>query len=693
MGSFCASKPATQTTTQSYTADPRVAAAGEQTLDLAQQFASQPFSMPAAPVAGFTPFQTQAFDQTQAIQGGLSPYYGQASAQMARAQAPVTQNETASYMNPYADQALAAMKKYVFDPQRRDTMGSAVRTAGGIGAERLALTSQNLDKTQADAVGQAQAGFYGQAMNQAQRAKEMALQSASGWANLGQGYQSGQLQATGALAGMGAQQQAQSQRELMSPYELALAEIAYPGQQASFLSGITNNMSNVFKGTQTGTTTTQAAQPSMFNQIAGLGMAGAGLMMGNPMMAMGGIGGFMGGGSNPYDRSNPNNNYAAFGPTYFSNRGGAVYENGGAVNPWDIGDGYESGGDVLELSPDEYNHIDAAAPPLESTVNDRFGEMAPSYPPSQTPFNVNDATPMIGAYKTMPPPAIPGSPEISAQRRDTPALPPPSRSPYAPVNTDMGLDRMPREQMPYPDSTERDWGQKLTRSPWMGLVQAGLKMAQSTKSGASGLAEGLESGVKHLGEQRKELRSEEQINQRAEQLYQHAQAELNKYTKKTPHQLATEQESIRYHNMVSGSAQERIKAMIEKGNIVYAGPVKDQPGMSYFYDKTRMGADGKPAIYIAEFNPGEKPGTAVRSPKLAAYERYLKDFPEDPNGAQAILRGHKTMAEADVRKRVELRVTNAMKAQSIQPGTMRWLKEFNERVDAEMAKAKQDYGI
>jgi hypothetical protein len=258
----------------------------------------------------------------------------------------------------------------------------------------------------------------------------------------------------------------------------------------------------------------------------------------------------------------------------------------------------------------------------------------------------------------------------------------------------VGNMKMPRSQQPYPDALGRDWGQKATRSPWMALVQAGLKMAQSTKPGVAGLAEGAESGVKYLGDQRKELRSEEQINQKSEELFRHAQTELNKYTRKTPHEVATEQETARYHTILGGLGQGRLDAQLQAGNISYAGPVKDEPGMGYFYDKKHLDASGNPAIFKAPFNVGEKPGTAGRdSPRIAAYNRYLKDFPEDPQGAQDILRGHKTISESDVRRRVEATVTNAMKAQGIQPGTDEWIQEFNRRVNENMAQAKTDYGI
>ena len=696
MGSFCTSKPQITNTsqTQTYTPNPAVAQAGTQAIGMAENAASQPFQTPAAPVAPFNPFQTQAFDQYKGIQGGTNPFFQNASADMTRGEAPVTGADTASYMNPFSQDALANLKKYIFDPQRVSTMGQATQAAGGVGADRLALTSQNLDKTQSDALNQAESGFYGQALSAAQEAKARALQSAQGWANLGVGQQGAKLQATGALAGAGAQQQAQSQAELMSPYEQTLARIAYPYQQSQFLAGITGGLSGALGGTTQGqgTQITQPSQPSLFNQIAGLGMAGLG--------AYGAFGGF-GGGSGGYATSTPNSPgasmyignpiYAGFGPTYAE---------GGSVEPWDLGQGYAPGGDVQEYSPDEFNPIDAAAPPamdFNSMYGDRVASAGPFQPgsmrsmsqpppaPAPKPQGPWDATPVAWPQGVGPPPRM----MPSSQRTPLPLSPPSG------INSDMKVSdfQQPRSQQPYPDALSRDSGQSATRSPWMALVEAGLRTAQSTKSGAAGLAEGLESGTKTLENQRKELRSEQQINQKADELYRHAKSELDKYTRKTPHQLATEQESTRYHNILEGLGKDKLSAAMQAGNLVYAGPVKDEPGMGYFYDKKHLDASGNPAVFKAPFDPGEKPGTAVRSGRIAAHELYKKLYPDDQRGAQDILLGHKTLTKDDVRKRIESNVTNAMKAQAIQPGTQEWLAEHKRLSDELMTKYQQEYGL
>lgn len=694
MGSFCKSGPQTTTTNQSqtYTPNPQIAAAGTQALGMAQSAASQPFQMPAAPVAGFNPFQTQAFDQYQDIQGGTNPFFQNASANMTTAQSPVNQQDVAGFENPYADQALANMKKYVFDPQRRNTMGQATKMAGGVGADRLALTSQNLDKTQADAVGSAQAGFYGQALSAAQQSKQQALQSAQGWANLGVGQQGAQLQATGALAGAGAQQQQQQQRELMSPYEQMLARIAYPYQNAQFLAGITGGLSGAMGGTTSGqgTQNNYAATPSMLNQImggAGIGMAAYGLSqngdqtggMQTTLNPSGNVGGgyydgsgnlapgpvnyadggevdgpsFPGGDINPIPyiplqpTSGQAHNNLNLNPTktdpgksggdssqamaqaakmamMFMNRGGTA--SGGPVNPWDMGQGFGPGGGVEEVDPEDYNRIDdqlgrpleREAPSLGMWPFNRgqadaqgnvtmFPESKNSHDPmtggparavgrwlgignpaqaAQSPFVPQEAPATIPQQgmppfvpqdqKPQQPPTSPSNPWSVPPNAGTMPMPDAYRTPLPPaiptpapqpstvaqipqstdrtggyrqrgpggggINSDMKISdfEMPKAGQPYPDALSRDAGQRMARSPWMALLHGAAKTAQSTKNGIAGIAEGVEAGANHLDTQRKELRSEQQINQRAEELYRHAKSELNKYTRKTPHELANE---------------------------------------------------------------------------------------------------------------------------------------------------------
>lgn len=97
---------------------------------------------------------------------------------------------------------------------------------------------------------------------------------------------------------------------------------------------------------------------------------------------------------------------------------------------------------------------------------------------------------------------------------------------------------MPSERLPYPDATQRDWGQRAIRSPWMSLVMAGAKMASTPGPIGSVIGKGIEAGVGALEGQRKDLRSEEDINLKADKLWQEAQTHLDRYTKMTPYEQA-----------------------------------------------------------------------------------------------------------------------------------------------------------
>lgn len=97
---------------------------------------------------------------------------------------------------------------------------------------------------------------------------------------------------------------------------------------------------------------------------------------------------------------------------------------------------------------------------------------------------------------------------------------------------------MPREQAPYPDALKRDWGQNLVRSPWMSLIKAGAAMASTPGPIGSVIGKGIEAGVGALEGERKELRSEQDINMKADRLWQEAKQHLDKYTKMTPYEQA-----------------------------------------------------------------------------------------------------------------------------------------------------------
>ena len=821
----------------------------KQAVGMAQQAASAPFAQPVAPIAPFTPFQQQAHQQIAAMQGMTDPYYEAAKAQLGAAGTEITQDDIERYLNPYRNEVLANMQKYIFGPQRVQTMGSARQRAGGPSADRLALTSQNLDFTQADALSQALAGFYNPALAQAQRSKEMALQTGLGWGNLGTSAQNAALQATGALGTAGAQQQALDQAQQTAEHNQQMAELAYPFQTAAYLSGINAQTAPGAGGTSTGTTTYPT--PSPLNQIVGLGTSALGAYMGMPgggtgkgsgvpnygqsynigyggqMMpvfgmpsnrggrigyAHGGRAGYAKGGgagdftsgmtgqgnpfptmptnptampqgvanlssvANPAIQPNLPSPQGQFNPDqprpimqamqdwreqgrprgfwrdWFSqhrdqfpampNAGGwpggqlpsqaqptlpmippgttpPIYAGsnpyqaqlgqiasgfaegggirnpqellnvgmklaqeamGGSVNPYDIGQGFDNGGEVDDFSsrfaalppPGPMPSMPMTTEPLETPplpFSDRWnpavdaereGVIAPQggkMPPLQ-PMTPPPMAPVAG-----PPQAAPISPPVERpQVAVNPGPRPiPPRLPRDP-SVDLESLILPRDRMPYPDATERDWGQRAIRSPWAALIPAGAKIAQTVGPLGSAIGAGVGEGFKELGAQRKELRSEEAINQRAQALYQSAQSELRRY------QQGKYQQG--YFTTKDGRPlvfDPKIGQYMHPDTGLPLGPTEEV--------KSRSGSSAEQRMRIYEMKKAD----------------WLKLHPGDEEGATRFAGGQKTMSGSDIAKIAAVRAQADKQSFQATPrgsaANPKQLEEYQER----RLKYWQDY--
>lgn len=557
------------TTSQTYSADPRIQGAAGQALGQAQAAASSPFNLPQAPVAGFSPLQQQAFNQYQALQGYAQPYFDTARNLYTQSAGPVTANDVNQYYNPMADKVFAAMDN-AYGADKSKAMAAGVARAGGIGADRLAVTQANLANKHELAVGQTGAGLWQSALAAAQADKARQSGAAQGLTGLGQtGFQTG-LAGTSALFGAGQAQQGQTQNELNAPYNLELQRQAYPFQTAQYLAGITGGLAPALGGTTNGVSNTVStpAQPSMFSQIAGLGLAGAGLAMGFPGLgaAAGGILGGMGGGggspgSIPYGGINmPTVGYNAYG-----------YAEGGGVDD-DMSDNKIAGvANDGNMAPLPYDELASGGKVPGFFMGGMSGPNQPGtdgYDPSQ-PIVIPGQS-MSDFVKANPPRLPFGSGPSASAPAASPAFPTtqqpaiqpggglPSVVPKTPmpqprpvvhrsipkINPQGGAAeenpyQMPQDQLPYPDSLERDGGQNMTRSPWMALVEAGATMASTPGGIGTSIGKGIMAGSKALQEQRKELRSEEELNNRARALYQQAKQHLDQYNKMTPYQRAS----------------------------------------------------------------------------------------------------------------------------------------------------------
>jgi hypothetical protein len=129
---------------------------------------------------------------------------------------------------------------------------------------------------------------------------------------------------------------------------------------------------------------------------------------------------------------------------------------------------------------------------------------------------------------------------VVAQRQapPAPARQPDADQPFKP--NDVSYWRS-QQGIPYPSlNPDRDPSRRLAMNPWMALAAAGFGIAGGTSPYAlTNIGQGAGAGIKYLTEQRKELASEEAINQRARQLSQAAQKEIDRQTLMTPVEQAT----------------------------------------------------------------------------------------------------------------------------------------------------------
>jgi len=281
-------------------------------------------TLPDYQIAGLTPQQTQAITQGQQGIGAYQPFLtagGQnvtqgastlgeatgvlrnAATQTGQVSQPIGQTQIQNYMNPYTNlvigQQLQEMGRQA-QMQQQGLNAQAVR-AGAFGGSRQGIAQQELNRNlmqlQNQAIAQAMQQNYGQALSTAQQQQQMGLAAAGQLGNLGQGIgslgtQMGNMGVQQAALGqqaqtlgqndinflynLGAQQQKQQQAVLDAQRATAMQNAMQPYQQIAF-------QSDIYKGapsTQMAITQQQAATPSPFQQIAGvgtgiLGLAGA----------------------------------------------------------------------------------------------------------------------------------------------------------------------------------------------------------------------------------------------------------------------------------------------------------------------------------------------------------------------------------------------------------------------------------
>jgi hypothetical protein len=305
-------------------------------LNQAQGLAGQNLTVPTAPVAGLTGQQQQAFGLAGNT-GIQNPYLQQAQSYFNQGAQP----NISQFFNPEAG-AVTAQLNNIFGQQNQQNTANLTQSAGGVGADRIAVGQGELANQQGLSAGQTLAGLYTTAGNQALQ-EQSALQGAGyGMAGLGAQAQGANTQDIQNLLTSGGLQQQQQQAQLNAPYQQQLAQMALPYQLSNFYTGTVGALAPSLGGTSTGqgTSTTQY-NPSIMSQILGGGLAATGII--------GGTGGF---GSNGWLSS-----LAGKGS------GGAVpYAAGGTVNPFAFDGGGNVSGRPIDVSGGIFGHGSSIVP-------------------------------------------------------------------------------------------------------------------------------------------------------------------------------------------------------------------------------------------------------------------------------------------------------------------------------------------
>ena len=217
----------------------------------------------------------RGFEQARAYEPDLGMARGLTSLSVS----PITQGDITQYMNPYQTQVtqnvLDEMRRRS-DIQGQQTSDAAVR-AGAFGGARHGVQEsermRNLREQQSRTAAEMGQQNYQQALAAAQAQKAQQLSGAGAFGNIaGQQMQLGQqgIQGLTQAGGMGQQQ---LQKGMDIAYQDFLKQQQFPYTQAATLCNLLCGV----PAAQMVTAYSQQPGPSMAQQIAGLGMAGAGM--------------------------------------------------------------------------------------------------------------------------------------------------------------------------------------------------------------------------------------------------------------------------------------------------------------------------------------------------------------------------------------------------------------------------------
>jgi hypothetical protein len=301
MGSFCSSKPQVST----YKPAAEVSAGYKDLLGRAAPLLDRQYPEYAGQlVAGLSPYTTAAGQGIAALGGGTQGAYNMAQGLALAGAAPIQPMQfsgeaVGQYLSPYLQNVMGATAANIAQTnaqQQSQLTGNAIQR-GAFGGDRAGIAAAELARQQnlannatlaniANQGYQSALGMFNQQQLANMQAQLQSGQLAQGagnlLGNLATGGQQASLAQLGAQLQYGGLEQQQRQAELSTAYQQFLNKQQYPYQQLGWYGGLLGGAAQGMGGT----TTTQAAQPSPFNQLLGAGIG---------LAAMGGTGGLFGG--------------------------------------------------------------------------------------------------------------------------------------------------------------------------------------------------------------------------------------------------------------------------------------------------------------------------------------------------------------------------------------------------------------
>lgn len=283
-------------TTSTQTPNPAAMAAYNNLLSQAGQVASTPYQAYGGEgVAGINAQQMLGINNINQNAGFANPYIQQATQYANQAAQPLTASQIQQYESPYTQDVINATQAQFNNQnaqQQSQVMGNAA-AQGALGGNRAgvaqALTAGQQQMAQAPVIAGLQNQGYQTALSTAQQQQQNMGQAAYSLGNLGVAGQNAALTGANAQFGAGSAQQQTQQMLDQYLYGQYQQQQAYPYQQLSWLAGIDTGVGSNMGGTSQ----TTGPAPNFLAQLAGLGIAGAGMFAPGKSSARGGrIAGF-----------------------------------------------------------------------------------------------------------------------------------------------------------------------------------------------------------------------------------------------------------------------------------------------------------------------------------------------------------------------------------------------------------------